>query len=629
MTTYYIDPANGDDANAGTSLDSAFATFGPVESDGKNALGAGDTVKLRDTAVLYPSEKVVWWKTTGTSSDRITIEAYEDESPIIDCSNFTGNGIDLWGTQHMTWRGIEVRNVGENAIRCNGTDGQDALNCLFEDMEIHHYGNTSDYSGNALIFYGNSYDHTVRDVVAHHGADDGDSDGFYVGGSDSAGRSGGHTFVRCEAYRNADDGFDFFDNDPNRPSVMIDCLAHHNGDDGNGSTGDGNGFKAGGGWETGGNILKRCLAWGNTARGFDTNGASVTNEFYHCTAWNNGTYGFHFTGDTDPDHYARNCASFGNGKANVESLYNCDSAYNSWDQGIENPSFDSTDPSSSDFLRPTTDSPLVDAGTDVGMDYSGDAPDLGAVPSDGTTNEPTSSAALMVGDGGSYVEPVGVRYFDGSAWTGVSLNVMHDGQFVEAMGAVAYDDSTDSSSSGVLEDFESSSPLSNYAGDTGSFSVTTSRTYAGDGALESSNAGAVWHTDLDTEVGATYDARVWQYGGTFSRLLFCVDGASTGTSDLSGYGIEVDFGWSEELSIVRYDSGSSQVLASKSLTQQPESWNRVEFGVDGDGLITATAYTESGTEFATVSATDTTYTSGKLGFGCDNSSVTFDELTKL
>jgi len=645
MTTYYIDPADGSDANGGTAVDDAFASFGPVESDGAHALGPGDTVKLRDTAVLYPPSKPVWWQTAGTAADPITIEAYGDERPVVDCSNYDGHGIDLWGVQHMTWRGIEVRNVGKNAIRCSGTDGQAARECTFEEMEIHHYGKTSEWNGNALIFYGRSYDHTVRDVVAHHGGDSGDSDGFYVGGSNSAGRSGGHTFVRCEAYRNADDGFDFFDNDPDRPSVLVDCLAHHNGTDGEGATGDGNGFKTGGGWETGGNVLKRCLAWENTTRGFDTNGSSVRNEFLHCTAWNNGTYGFHFTGDDV--HYARNCASFGNGKAAAGSLWNADSASNTWDLDIERASFLTTDADSPDFLRPTADSPLVDAGTDVGMDFSGDAPDLGAVPA-GEAVEPAPTATLMIGDGGSYVEPVGVRYFDGDSWTGAGMSVMNDGGFVQAVESIPYDGSTDGSSgsgsddgsgdgsdggsgtepSGVLEDFEGTDPLSNYAGDTGTFSVSSNRPFAGDAALESAGTGAVWHTGLDTELGTTYDARVWQFAGTFARLLCCVDEASTGAADLSGYGVEVDFGWSKELSIVRYDDGVATTLANTTCEKYPEDWNRVAFSVGADGAITATAFTEGGSEFATVSATDTTYAGGALGFGTDNSSVGFDDLRK-
>jgi hypothetical protein len=396
MTTYYVDPADGDDANSGTSLDDTFASFAPVEADGRVALEPGDTVELRDTAVLYPPSKPVWYETAGTPTDRITIQAHGDERPVVDCSNYDDHGIDLWGVQHVTWRGIEVRNVGKNGILCAGTDSQAARDCVFERMEIHHYGTVSEWNGNGLVFYGRSYDHTVRDVVAHHGGDSGDSDGFYVGGSNSTGRSGGHTFVHCEAYRNANDGFDLFDTDPARPSTLIDCVAHHNGDDGAGATGDGNGFKVGGGWGTGGNILERCLAWANATRGFDCNGASERNEFVHCTAWNNGTYGFHFAGGTGQRHSARNCASFGNGTQDVGSLWNADTTRNTWDLGIKEPSFVSTDPGSADFLRPAADSPLVGAGAG-GADRD-EIPDVGAVPAARTTGS-TTSGDVAVGDG--------------------------------------------------------------------------------------------------------------------------------------------------------------------------------------------------------------------------------------
>jgi hypothetical protein len=400
VTTYYVDPAGGDDANPGTGLDEAFASFGPVETDGRVALGPGDTVELRDTAVLYPPSKPIWCGTAGTADERITIRAYGDERPVIDCSNYDGHGIDLWGVQHMTWRGVVIRNVGKDAVRCSGTESQPARNCRFEELEIGHFGETSVWGGNGLGFYGHSYDHTIRDVTVHHGTGNGRSDGFYVGGSASTGRSGGHTFVRCEAYRNAANGFDFFENDPSRPSRLVGCRAHHNGDDGEG---DGNGFKLGNGWGTGGNVLVRCLAWENATRGFDCNGASMRNEFHHCTAWRNGTYGFHFTGHVVETHAARNCAAFGNGSRDVGSLRNADTAHNTWDLGIERPSFVSTDPDSTDFLRPTTDSPLVDAGveTDGHVDVAGDSIDLGAV---SATDRPAASRSegVAIGDGGGY-----------------------------------------------------------------------------------------------------------------------------------------------------------------------------------------------------------------------------------
>ena len=57
-------------------------------------------------------------------------------------------------------------------------------------------------------------------------------------------------------------------------------------------------------------------------------------------------------------------------------------SYNSWNLGVDEPRFVSTDPSSPDFLRLASGSPAIGAGTDVGLPYAGAAPDLGAIPSD-------------------------------------------------------------------------------------------------------------------------------------------------------------------------------------------------------------------------------------------------------
>ncbi|ELZ84781.1 cell wall/surface repeat protein [Haloferax elongans ATCC BAA-1513] len=658
MTTYYVDPANGNNSNSGTSLNDAFEDLMPVEVDGKVNLQAGDVVKVRDTAVMYPPSKPTWWQTSGTADNPIVIEAYENESPIIDCSKYDGtHGLDLLGTQHMVFRGLEIRNAGKNAVRCNGTDGQDARECLFEDLHIHHYGQNSQWAGNGIIFYGKSFDHVVRNVVAHHGSTGGGSDGFYVGGSSGAGRGGGHRYENCVAYLNADDGFDFYDADPKHPNVMVNCVAHHNGHDGMGTTGDGNGFKVGGpDFETGNNVLKRCVAYKNDERGFNTNGARVPNEFYNCTSWDNGSYGYHFSGSAD--NVVRNCASFDNDKSDVESLWNADSAYNSWDLGISNPEFETTDPSSDNFLRPKDSSPLVDAGTDVGLDYAGDAPDLGAIRSEDSINtsepEPTSpTAALKFNDGTQHVSPVGVRYYDGSQWVATSLKVMMDGGFVEAFGKVPYDgsstdgstsdgsttdDSTsDGSTSGgsttILEDFTNG--LGNYVGDVSSFSIVSAPSVRGNAGLLYDKTGSdklILRDSPSTTVvqDTTYRANIYAHsGGNYGKVYFFANGSSW--SDVSGYAIEYDTNKtvSPQFKLLRLDNGSLTVLDEVSVSPKLEEWMDVEFTPKSDGSIVARLYDASGSEVASVSANDTTYTSGTYGFGCNNPKVSFDYLREV
>ena len=59
-----------------------------------------------------------------------------------------------------------------------------------------------------------------------------------------------------------------------------------------------------------------------------------------------------------------------------------DDEFNTWNLGLSltDADFQSMDPLNlqTTFLRPTPTCPAVDAGTDVGLPYSGTAPDLGA-----------------------------------------------------------------------------------------------------------------------------------------------------------------------------------------------------------------------------------------------------------
>lgn len=377
MTVYYVDPRDGDDSANGMSEEDAFKSLIPVSQDGDVDLEAGDHVLVKDNEVMEYDAKLDFSLYAGTENSYITIEGFDQAKPVIDFGGIDRNGIDMYGSQFMKLADFEIRDIGKNAIRCNGLNAQDAVGCVFQDLEIHDYGSTSEWAGNGLIFFGNSYDHKVKNCTAYKGHTANHSDGFYIGGT-MDNMSGGHTFRDCVAYRNADDGFDCYRADPERPTLFRGCVAYKNGSDGEGNTGDGNGFKMAGGWQTGGNVAQFCVAYDNTARGFDTNGGSEIVTFQHCTSFRNGTYGFQFTGDTDPNHIAENCLSWANKKANLANEWNVDSSNNSWDLNIGDPLFRSTDASTPQFLRLSQESPAVDVGVDVGLRFSGKAPDLGA-----------------------------------------------------------------------------------------------------------------------------------------------------------------------------------------------------------------------------------------------------------
>jgi len=398
MTVYYVDPRDGDDSADGTSEGTAFKTLTPVSQDGDVELKAGDEVLVKDNEVLNYDTKLDLSIYAGEENNYISIQGFQQSKPILDFGGIDRNGIDMYGCQFVKLADFEIRNIGKNAIRCNGLSDQDAQSCVFQDLKIHDYGITDEWAGNGLIFYGNSYDHVVKNCTAYRGHTANHSDGFYIGGT-MDNMSGGHTFRDCVAYRNADDGFDCYRADPDRPTLFRGCVAYKNGSDGEGNTGDGNGFKLAGGWKTGGNIAQFCVAYDNTARGFDANGGSEAITFQHCTSFRNGTYGFQFTGDTDPDHIAQNCLAWKNKKANIANEWNVISGNNSWDLSIGDPLFRNTNPSMSQFLRLSQDSPAVDVGVDVGLRFSGKAPDLGAYEYQKEEGDNGSNGGAGTGDG--------------------------------------------------------------------------------------------------------------------------------------------------------------------------------------------------------------------------------------
>ncbi len=55
-----------------------------------------------------------------------------------------------------------------------------------------------------------------------------------------------------------------------------------------------------------------------------------------------------------------------------------DDQNNSWNLNIEDPLFVSEDPASPDFLHLAPGSTAIEVGADIGLPFTGNAPDLGA-----------------------------------------------------------------------------------------------------------------------------------------------------------------------------------------------------------------------------------------------------------
>lgn len=210
-----------------------------------------------------------------------------------------------------------------------------------------------------------------------------DADGFAA----KFGIGPGTIFLGCRAWANSDDGWDFWM--AGNAVTVEDCRAYDNGFDiwnfGPAFEGNGNGFKLGRG--DGAHELRNCLAWGNRVRGFDANANTSGTILYNCTGWDNN-FNFRFFGE--PKHVLRNCLSH-EGIAEIRDA--TDDESNSWTLPVTVTDKDfrslsdviATGPRAADGSLPTSNflqlangSDAINAGVDVGLPFSGIAPDLGA-----------------------------------------------------------------------------------------------------------------------------------------------------------------------------------------------------------------------------------------------------------
>lgn len=251
----------------------------------------------------------------------------------------------------VVFRGFEVSGGDNKGVEIDG--GPDNVTVDRVDSHDHYVWGVMTNSGTG---------HVIRDSVSHDNTGNpGNADGFNGTGSQDC------EFVRCEAYRNGDDGFDMWNGVDH---LLRDCWAWGSGVGG----GNGNGFKLGEGDTNtgGGNRVERCVAYDNPETGFDFNGTHNPDEVVNCTAWGNGL-NYHFDWAS---HYLANNISAGGGGVSIGDQVVHE--HNTWNLGIDDPMFVSTDADDDQFLRLTEGSPCVDAGLDVGLPFEAAAPDLGA-----------------------------------------------------------------------------------------------------------------------------------------------------------------------------------------------------------------------------------------------------------
>ncbi len=362
----------------------------------------GDTVLLYGGNYQYEYTQELNGK-NGTAANNIKIWAIAGEIPVITRKpnyDFKYNWTcGIWFTgDYFHWKGIEITGFTQEDPRVyTGFRISNSNNNIFELINSHHNGHGCDINGkstNNLVL--NCDFHDNQDPLTSPQYEN--ADGLEICDI----QAGSINMVRgCRFWNNTDDGIDLWQNDG---SVKIDsCWSWNNGYLPGTDTpaGNGNGFKLGvtttslgiNGLRT----LRNCVAYNNRARGFDQNKALCSFELYNNTAYKNGTNGFVFDyGNIVAT--VKNCISYknvhvpaliptailgGNAFFDIEKSA---SATTLTDNDFLN--LDASQliyPRKSDgglpdiiFMHLAPGSGLIDKGVNVGLPFSGQAPDIGA-----------------------------------------------------------------------------------------------------------------------------------------------------------------------------------------------------------------------------------------------------------
>lgn len=171
----------------------------------------------------------------------------------------------------------------------------------------------------------------------------------------------------------------------------------------------------------------------------------------------------------------------------------------------------------------------------------------------------------------------------------------------------------------TIDDFEDST-LSEYRYDTGSFSIQDTVVKEGSKALRI-DSGSNEHIssfpgdglDYYPEAGDTFRFWVKTSVGEYWILLYfgCVEGSGGVDDRPDGYAAFLNFKRSE-LRLRKRDNNTNNTLSATSYTFATDVWYEVEVQWGTNGTITVRLFDEAGTELGSVSATDTTFTSGGI-----------------
>lgn len=405
-STYFISPGGND-----TSGDGSFASPWFTINKAWTSASAGDIIYCRGGTYEYDDDQVMSGK-SGTAGNMINVWAYPGENPV-----FTRAGgefgavswpvglLKVSGANYVYLRDLRITGFEQDtalASICSGLTLYNSDNCIIERIE-------SDHNGHGILVY-ECANPQILYCDTHHNYDPidpfgsnpyGDGDGLEV--TDMG--QGTQTIIRGHrSWNNSDDGIDLWDS---QMSVTIDsCWTWNNGyrEDGVTTGGDGNGIKLG---RLGSDITKLTqtlrlvtnnLSFYNRQTGINENDTKCRIRLFNNTVYANGDKGFIFFNLGGGIHTAKNNISFSNPTGDSPFTTGSDVTNNTFlisgatntayspsnadfvsidSTGVSGPRIGNKKPNIT-FLHLVDGSDFIEGGIDVGINYAGSAPDLGA-----------------------------------------------------------------------------------------------------------------------------------------------------------------------------------------------------------------------------------------------------------
>ena len=413
-TTYFV-ATNGLDSNTGAS-NSPFATITRAQTNATS----GDTVYLRGGTYYLTDANITttnapWVIVNNITKSSVSYLAYPGERPVFDFSGVQppSNRVTafLVTASDCVFKGFDV--VGVKILLTGGNVQAECFRVAggnrnrFEQLAMH--------DGMGIGWYLTSGQSNLVlncDAYRNRGLDSsslGNIDGFGAHPSSTSGT--GNVFRGCRAWFNSDDGYDCINA---KALVTFDnCWAFYNGYFTNfaSSTGDGNGFKSGGYGVNGSttppvpaprHVTKFCLSVRNRSSGFYANHHTGGLDWFNNTAHSNSV-NFNMLCNLDAttnindvagfDHVMKNNLGFKARSTEVSNLGASNDVtfnYFTLPVTVTNNDFVTlneallTLPRKANgdlpyigFAQLVGTSDLVNAGTNVGYAFAGDAPDLG------------------------------------------------------------------------------------------------------------------------------------------------------------------------------------------------------------------------------------------------------------